>query len=78
MTSLNMGMWVNHIVDRFNLSTAYFESGTDRYTYWVGGMWSPEAFITATRQHVAQVLYCSVYLVGIETCVCDCLFYGNI
>jgi hypothetical protein len=28
--------------------------------FWVGGMFAPESFITATRQYSAQVLHCKM------------------
>uniref|UniRef100_A0A0M3HLE0 Dynein_C domain-containing protein n=1 Tax=Ascaris lumbricoides TaxID=6252 RepID=A0A0M3HLE0_ASCLU len=47
--------WIHDFVERVN-QLAKFAASTSlkKETVWLGGMFSPEAFITATRQLVAQ------------------------
>jgi dynein heavy chain 1 len=65
---LTLGEWVSDLVNRSRaLSAKYTASkggsggmllqGAElmRCVFWVGGMFTPEAFVTATRQQTAQV-----------------------
>ncbi len=59
----SLGAWVTDLaarvrgLDRYRALLRQHQSGGANPTcqYWLGGMFSPEAFVTATRQHAAQV-----------------------
>jgi hypothetical protein len=49
--------WMADLVERFTRLSSYYagkRSPTSPYVYWLGGMFAPEAFVTATRQQLAQ------------------------
>jgi dynein heavy chain 1 len=58
---LSIGAWVNNLADRcasIGCSNNHDETAGNiesTPSYWLGGMFSPEAFITATRQLTAQM-----------------------
>lgn len=66
--ALNVGSWVSNLGERCNCVSAYKDilvksdvaSTTATTQFWLGGMFNPEAFITASRQATAQVLFCSL------------------
>lgn len=42
------------------LSKSGAKSGPGAPLYWLGGLFNPDAFVTASRQHVARALSCSL------------------
>lgn len=44
-------------------------TGPDAAPYWLGGLFSPDAFVTASRQHVAGALSCSLDELGLSLVV---------
>lgn len=61
---LGAAIWIDDFAKRLShleaLNRAGASSGKDVLAYWLGGFFSPDAFITATRQHVASALSCSL------------------
>lgn len=64
MANMGAGRWVNDLVKRLGhlqrLTSGGAKSGSDAEPYWLGGLFNPDAFVTATRQHVASALSCSL------------------
>ena len=66
--SLSLGEWVTDLISRTSaLSKKYtvgMKNSADlmKCAFWVGGMFTPEAFVTATRQQTAQVNYLHLFL----------------
>lgn len=62
--ALGAAGWVDDLAKRLahleDLSAPGPKTGPSASPYWLGGMFSPDAFITASRQHVAQALSCSL------------------
>lgn len=62
----SLGEWVADLVARARVLTSSYSaclqssSALMKCSFWVGGMFTPEAFITATRQQTAQVLSLSL------------------
>jgi len=58
--NISVGAWITDLANRCEQLrdyTAYFDQKSRisvRIPFWLGGMFSPEAFITATRQNTAQ------------------------
>ena len=56
--------WVDDLAKRLahleSLSRSGKRSGAGASPYWLGGLVSPDAFVTASRQHVARTLSCSL------------------
>ncbi|KAG5186150.1 dynein heavy chain [Tribonema minus] len=61
--ALGLAAWIDDLARRLAhleaLAAAPVGAPT-RKRYWLGGLFSPEAFVTATRQHVAQLRRCSL------------------
>lgn len=64
MANMGAGRWLNDLVKRLGhlqgLTSGGAKSGLDAEPYWLGGLFNPDAFVTATRQHVASALSCSL------------------
>lgn len=66
--SLNVGSWVSNLADRCNAVCIYSNiilkfdsvSAAALTQFWLGGMFNPEAFITASRQATAQANHWSL------------------
>lgn len=62
--TMGAGRWIDDLVKRVvhldELAKAGPRTGSDASPYWLGGLFNPDAFVTATRQHVAQALSCSL------------------
>jgi dynein heavy chain 1 len=62
--SLKIGAWIADFSERCKLIPKYGQilskketsGGLSYPTFWLGGLFSPEAFITASRQATAQVI----------------------
>lgn len=58
---MSLGEWVADLAARSRALAGKYEAGLRNgaelmnSSFWVGGMFTPEAFITATRQQTAQV-----------------------
>lgn len=56
--------WVDDLAKRLDHLTSICKAGPktglDAAPYWLGGLFSPDAFVTASRQHVAGTLSCSL------------------
>ena len=58
---MSLGEWVADLAARSRALAVKYEAGLRNgaelmnCSFWVGGMFTPEAFITATRQQTAQV-----------------------
>lgn len=56
--------WVDDLAKRLahleSLSEKGAQTGPGAPSYWLGGLFSPDAFVTASRQHVARALSCSL------------------
>lgn len=59
--SLSLGEWVTDLISRTRALSTKYTAGLKncvelmKCAFWVGGMFTPEAFVTATRQQTAQV-----------------------
>lgn len=64
MATMGAGRWIDDLVKRLRhlegLTTGGGRTGPDATPYWLGGLFNPDAFVTATRQHVASALSCSL------------------
>lgn len=66
LVQADMGVagWVDDLAKRLDhlasVSKAGPKTGPDAAPYWLGGLFSPDAFVTASRQHVAGALSCSL------------------
>lgn len=62
--AMGAASWVDDLGKRIvhleNVSRPGAKSGPDASPYWLGGLFSPDAFVTASRQHVARALSCSL------------------
>lgn len=62
--SMGVTGWVEDLAKRLDhlssVSKAGPKTGPDAPPYWLGGLFSPDAFVTASRQHVAGALSCSL------------------
>jgi len=57
VTDLNVTHWIIDLVKRINqLSTLNNSKDFGKSNMWLGGLFYPEAFLTATRQYVAQCI----------------------
>ncbi len=71
-TTVTLGEWVADLVQRAQALTTKYTAGLHssaelmKCSFWVGGMFTPEAFVTATRQQTAQVLYFLIYLLLLQ------------
>lgn len=56
-TSTSIMEWISNVALRWFALNKYYKNGSvvSHYDYWIGGMFAPEAFITASRQYVASV-----------------------
>uniref|UniRef100_A0A7S3GTW8 Dynein heavy chain n=1 Tax=Spumella elongata TaxID=89044 RepID=A0A7S3GTW8_9STRA len=60
-TTVTLGEWVADLVQRARALTTKYTAGLQnsaelmKCSFWVGGMFTPEAFVTATRQQTAQL-----------------------
>lgn len=56
--------WVTDLIKRLThldgIGKAGARTGLNAPPYWLGGLFNPDAFVTATRQHVARALSCSL------------------
>lgn len=56
--------WVDDLSKRLahleSISKPGDKTGARAPPYWLGGLFSPDAFVTASRQHVARALSCSL------------------
>ena len=56
--------WIDDLGKRIihveSVSKPGAKSGPGASPYWLGGLFSPDAFVTASRQHVARALSCSL------------------
>ncbi len=56
---MTIGTWINDLAERCSVFSTYgnLSQGvlSKISSFWLGGMFTPEAFITATRQTTAQV-----------------------
>ncbi|CAM9805076.1 unnamed protein product, partial [Ectocarpus sp. 8 AP-2014] len=61
---MSVAGWVDDLVKRLDhlasVSKAGPKTGPNATPYWLGGLFSPDAFVTASRQHVAGALSCSL------------------
>ncbi len=57
--SLNVNAWIANLAERCKSVSNYkdiiMQTSVSVHQYWLGGMFSPEAFVTASRQATAQV-----------------------
>lgn len=66
LVQADMGVagWVDDLAKRLDhlasVSKAGPKTGPSATPYWLGGLFSPDAFVTASRQHVAGALSCSL------------------
>lgn len=62
--AMGAASWVDDLGKRIghleSVSKPGAKSGPDASPYWLGGLFSPDAFVTASRQHVARALSCSL------------------
>ena len=62
--AMGAASWVDDLGKRIvhleSVSRPGAKSGPDASPYWLGGLFSPDAFVTASRQHVARALSCSL------------------
>lgn len=62
--SMGAAGWVDDLAKRLahleGLSQPGAKTGEGASPYWLGGLFSPDAFVTASRQHVARTLSCSL------------------
>lgn len=62
--AMGVAGWVDDLAKRLEhlsvVSKAGPKTGPDASPYWLGGLFSPDAFVTASRQHVAGKLSCSL------------------
>ncbi len=54
------GAWVRDVVKRVEAGQALLREEEEKMQVWLGGLFFPEAFVTATRQVVAGRLQCSL------------------
>lgn len=56
--------WIDDLAKKLvhleSLSKSGAKSGPGAPLYWLGGLFNPDAFVTASRQHVARALSCSL------------------
>ena len=75
LVQADMGVagWVEDLAKRLehlaSVSKAGPKTGPDAAPYWLGGLFSPDAFVTASRQHVAGALSCSLDELGLSLVV---------
>lgn len=62
--SMGTAGWIDDFAKRLGhleiLSNPGDKTGPDASPCWLGGLFSPDAFVTASRQHVARALSCSL------------------
>ena len=62
--AMGAASWVDDLGKRIghleSVSKPGAKSGADASPYWLGGLFNPDAFVTASRQHVARALSCSL------------------
>ena len=74
--NLSVGAWISDLAARCTTMKRHCTSLTNPSpsapaSYWLGGMFSPEAFITATRQHTAQVWVCCIEKISLIYMILD-------
>lgn len=61
---VGVAAWIDDLAKRLehltSISKAGPKTGPDATPFWLGGLFSPDAFVTASRQHVAGALACSL------------------
>lgn len=71
--SMGAAGWVDDLAKRLahleDLSQPGAKTGDDASPYWLGGLFNPDAFVTASRQHVARALSCSLDELGLSLVV---------
>ncbi|KAJ3176317.1 hypothetical protein HDU87_005359 [Geranomyces variabilis] len=67
-----LAQWLAEFIRRLSqLATLAKTSAYDQMPIWIGGLFIPEAFITATRQTVAHIRKCSLEEIHLELAVID-------
>jgi dynein heavy chain 1 len=71
MSSMEASIWIEDFGHRIKQLANITANRIDRHDWahtplWLGGLFSPEAFITATRQEVSQRLDCSLEELSLE------------
>lgn len=62
--SMGAARWIADLIQRLahldGIAKSQDRTGPCAPHYWLGGLFNPDAFVTATRQHVARALSCSL------------------
>lgn len=70
---LGVAAWIDDLAKRLEHLTSVSKpgpkTGPGAAPFWLGGLFSPDAFITASRQHVASALSCSLDELGLSLVV---------
>lgn len=70
---MGVAAWIDDLAKRLehlgSVSKAGPKTGADATPFWLGGLFSPDAFVTASRQHVAGALSCSLDELGLSLVV---------
>lgn len=70
---MGVAAWIDDLAKRLehltSVSKAASKTGPDAAPFWLGGLFSPDAFVTASRQHVAGALSCSLDELGLSLVV---------
>lgn len=70
---MGVAAWIDDLAKRLehlaSTSKAGPKTGPDAAPFWLGGLFSPDAFVTASRQHVAGALSCSLDELGLSLVV---------
>lgn len=70
---MGVAAWIDDLVKRLehlmSVSKTGPKTGPDAAPFWLGGLFSPDAFVTASRQHVAGALSCSLDELGLSLAV---------